>query len=98
MTDGTSIRRRFRLIRADEALVREFRWALKEVMMLNEWNLAETGRQIGESPSVISQWLKGASAPRELTMYELDSLLRLKLFSHDEVSDDYYRWRGRTTG
>ena len=47
----------------------------------------------GVGSRILTMWLDGETVPMDNIAYEINDLLGLGVWNHDEYSDDYYRIR-----
>ena len=78
----------------DDPEMKKFSAALGAYIERHGWNVQEAADQIGIDDRTLSAWLGGETGPMDNTAYEIDDLLGLSVWNHDEYSDDYYRIRG----
>lgn len=74
---------------------RKFSAALREYIERQGWSVQQAADQIGIYDWTLQGWLDGKTRPTDNIAYEIDDLLGLGVWNHDEDSDDYYRIRGR---
>ena len=80
---------------ADDPETKKFSAALRAYIERNGWSVPEAADQIGIDDRTLSAWLEGETGPMDNTAYEIDDMLGLGVWNHDEYLDDYYRIRGR---
>ena len=80
---------------ADDPEMKKFSAALGAYIERHGWSIPEAADQIGIDDRTLWAWLDGETGPMDNTAYEIDDLLGLGVWNHDEYADDYYRIRGR---
>lgn len=69
----------------------KFSAALREYIERQGWSVQQAADQIGIYDRTLQAWLGGKTGPTDNIAYEIDDLLGLGVWEHDDYSNDYYR-------